>query len=133
MPRGWPTTRSAASSFKTACQTSTTYGRATACTAPTGRDHHDIRGGLHGSLDLHPAVVRILTIAVEYLELYWPITHGKRPCFCTHAPSKDGSTPTYGHAWNGSGPESYRISDGVVAALIASLSLRDIEFLPPRS
>lgn len=34
--------------------------------------------------------------------------------------------------WIGSAPESYRIIDGVVA-LIAALSLRDSEFLPPRS
>lgn len=101
----------------------------------TGRDHHDIRGGLHGSLDLYPAVVRILTIAVEYLELYWPITHGKKAMLLHPRPEQ---RRLYAYLrprleWIGSGPESYRIIDGVVAALIAALSLRDIEFLPLRS
>jgi hypothetical protein len=35
--------------------------------------------------------------------------------------------------WIGSAPESYRIIDGVVVALITALSLRYIEFLLPRS
>lgn len=102
---------------------------------PAGRDHHDIRGGLHGRLDLYPAVVRILTITVEYLELYWPITPGKKAMLLHPRPEQ---RRLYAHLrprleWIGSTPESHRVIDGVVAALIAALSLRDIEFLTPRS
>lgn len=108
-------------------------GLASARPSAAGCSHHDIRGGLHGSLDLYPAVVRILTIAVEYLELYWPITHGKK-AMLLHPRPEQGRLYAYLRPrleWTGSGPESYRIIDRVVAALIAALSLRDIEFLPP--
>jgi hypothetical protein len=45
---------------------------------PTGRDHHHVSGGLHGSLGSTciPPSYEILTFAVEYLELYRPITKG---------------------------------------------------------
>lgn len=118
MPRSWPSTGS----------------------APPGRDHH-FSGGLHGSLDSYPAVVQILTFAVEYLELYWPINNGHNGHnghndMLVHPRPEPRRLYTHLRQrleWIGSAPESHRIIDGVVAALIAALSLRDIEFLPPRS
>jgi hypothetical protein len=71
---------------------------------PTGRDHHHVSGGLHGSLDSTciPPSYEFSPLRLSTSSSTGRSPTARRTCLCTHAPSNDGSTLTCGHAWNGS-------------------------------